>query len=226
MFGRPCAGPAFQPKTKKKTGGHRARRRWPTAQREGGNDPELAKAAIKSTRIPQNNTEQTAPTPPPSPTPAAVTAPKGPWAHHHRNRHRFRFHRRQRWSAAVRRSSATACCCARLLCAQAFPRRLAALESEVRGGELSSSSSSLSAASEPRPPAISTIGRLVCVVARGVGQQGGQGRARDDAEGGADGRADVRAATPNAVDRTIALSDCRLQHNGSRLVFTGQSSRF
>ena len=115
--------------TKKNTGGYRARRRWPTAQREGGNDSELAKAAIKSTRRPQN-TEQTAPAPPPSPTPAAVTAPKGPWAHHHRNRHRCRFRRRQRWSAAVRRSSAPASC-ARLLCAQTFPRRLAALESEA-----------------------------------------------------------------------------------------------
>ena len=61
---------------------------------------------------------------------AAVTAPKGPWAHHHRNRHRCRFCRRQRWSAAVRRSSAPASC-ARLLCAQTFSRRLAALESEA-----------------------------------------------------------------------------------------------
>ena len=36
--------------TKKNTGGYRARRRWPTAQREGRNDSELAKGAIKSTR--------------------------------------------------------------------------------------------------------------------------------------------------------------------------------
>ena len=118
----------FQPK--KNTGGYRDQRRWPTAQREGGNDSELAKGAIKSTRRPQN-TEQTAPAPPPpSQTPAAVTVPKGPWAHHHRNRHRCRFRRRQRWPAAVRRSSAPASC-ARLLCAQTFPRRLAALESEA-----------------------------------------------------------------------------------------------
>ena len=57
---------------------------------------------------------------------------------------------------------------------------------------------------------MSTIGRLVCVVAaRGVGQQGGQEglrRARDDADGGADGGADARVATPNdAADRTVAL---------------------
>ena len=57
---------------------------------------------------------------------------KGPWEHHHRNRHRCRFRRRQRWSAAVRRSSAPASC-ARLLCAQTFPGRLAALESEAAG---------------------------------------------------------------------------------------------
>ena len=100
-----------------------ARRRGRFRTSQGG------KGAIKSTRRPQN-TEQTAPAPPPSPTPAAVTAPKGPWAHHHRNRHRCRFRRRQRWSAAVRRSSAPASC-ARLLCAQTFSRRLAALESEA-----------------------------------------------------------------------------------------------
>ena len=100
-----------------------ARRRGRFRTNQGG------KGAIKSTRRPQN-TEQTAPAPPPSPTPAAVTAPKGPWAHHHRNRHRCRFRRRQRWSAAVRRSSAPASC-ARLLCAQTFSRRLAALESEA-----------------------------------------------------------------------------------------------
>ena len=100
-----------------------ARRRGRFRTSQGG------KGAIKSTRRPQN-TEQTAPAPPPSPTPAAVTAPKGPWAHHHRNRHRCRFCRRQRWSAAVRRSSAPASC-ARLLCAQTFSRRLAAVEYEA-----------------------------------------------------------------------------------------------
>ena len=191
-----------------------ARRRGRFRTSQGG------KGAIKSTRRPQN-TEQTAPAPPPSPTPAAVTAPKGPWAHHHRNRHRCRFCRRQRWSAAVRRSSAPASC-ARLLYAQTFPRRLAALESEAARCH-HPRSSPLSAASEPRPPAISTIARLVCVVAaRGVGQQGGQEglrRARDDADGGTDGGADARAATPNAADRTVALSDCRLQRNGW-MVFT------
>ena len=69
-----------------------------------------------------------------------ATAPKGPWAHHHRNRLRCRFRRRQRWSAAVRRPSAPASC-ARLLCAQTFPRRLAALESEAARCHLPSSSS-------------------------------------------------------------------------------------
>ena len=124
-----CRTSFFQPKKHGRVSRSEALAHGPARRRGRFRTSQGGRGAIKSTRRPQN-TEQTAPAPPPSPTPAAVTAPKGPWAHHHRNRHRCRFCRRQRWSAAVRRSSAPASC-ARLLCAQTFSRRLAALESEA-----------------------------------------------------------------------------------------------